>query len=161
MKFTRKIGKRCWRCRSALISLSDLNDEGMRHAKSGAWWEAAPWRYMANISAVYEHRPSRHDFDAEWRALVDSRTGERGLFSRAAAAAQAARNRGRAAEGIAFGTNPCSEIILRPRQFCNLTEVRRRPCTLHARCLVGAALAQNAATATRLQQHGGPTAHTP
>lgn len=98
----------------------------MRHAKSGAWWEAAPWRYMANISAVYDERPSRHNFDAEWRALVESRTGERGLFSRVAAAAQAARHRGRATEGIAFGTNPCSEIILRPRQFCNLTEVRCR-----------------------------------
>lgn len=110
-------------CRSALISLSDLSDEGMRDAKAGAWWETAPWRYMANISAVYESRPSRPEFDAEWGALVASGSGERGLFSRAAAAAQCHANRGRAADGIAFGTNPCSEIILRPGQFCNLSEV--------------------------------------
>lgn len=112
--------------RSALISLSDLSDEGMRDAKAGAWWETAPWRYMANISAVYESRPSRPEFDAEWGALVASGSGERGLFSRAAAAAQCRANRGRPADGIAFGTNPCSEIILRPGQFCNLSEVRPR-----------------------------------
>eukprot|EP00892_Ulva_mutabilis_P001880 jgi/Ulvmu1/11693/UM008_0103.1 len=109
--------------RSALISLTDLSDPAMRDAKAGPWWEAAPWRYMANISAVYEERPTRAQFDAEWGALVASGSGERGLFSRAAAAAQCRANRGRAADGIAFGTNPCSEIILRPGQFCNLSEV--------------------------------------
>ena len=65
-------------CRSALISLSDLTDDGMRDAKSGEWWQRAPWRYMANISAVYDARPSRQDFDAEWSALVASGSGERG-----------------------------------------------------------------------------------
>jgi hypothetical protein len=110
--------------RSALISLSDLDDVEMRGAKSGQWWDTAPWRYIANNSAVHESRPSRARFDAEWAALVASGTGERGIFSRGAAAAQAARHRGRRTAGVAFGTNPCSEIILRPQQFCNLSEVR-------------------------------------
>lgn len=128
-------------CRSALISLSDLSDPEMRDAKSGAWWEVAPARYMANISAVYDARPTREKFDAEWAALVASGSGERGLFSRAAAAAQCRANRGRATDGIAFGTNPCSEIILRPGQFCNLSEVRLAcPRSCRKACLHAAAL---------------------
>lgn len=111
-------------CRSALISLSDLSDNDMRDCKAGAWWERNSSRYMANNSAVYTETPTRERFDEEWAALVASGSGERGLFSRAAAAQQAARFRGRRTEGIAFGTNPCSEIILRPQQFCNLSEVR-------------------------------------
>jgi hypothetical protein len=96
----------------------------MRDAKAGAWWERAPARYMSNNSAVYASRPQRTRFDAEWAALAASGSGERGLFCRSAAAAQAARFHGRKTDGIAFGTNPCSEIILRPQQFCNLSEVR-------------------------------------
>ena len=96
----------------------------MRDAKAGAWWERNSSRYMANNSAVYTERPTRARFDEEWAALVASGSGERGLFSRAAATAQAARFRGRRTEGVEFGTNPCSEIILRPQQFCNLSEVR-------------------------------------
>jgi ribonucleoside-triphosphate reductase (thioredoxin) len=96
----------------------------MRDAKAGAWWDAAPARYIANNSAVYESRPPRRVFDEEWAALVASGSGERGMFSRAASAAQCAASRGRPSAGIALGTNPCSEIILRPHQFCNLTEAR-------------------------------------
>ena len=110
-------------CRSALISLSDRSDVGMRDCTAGAWWERNASRYMANNLAVYLERPMRERFNEEWAALVASGSGERGLFSRAAAASQAARFRGRHTEGIAFGTNPCSEIILRPQQFCNLSEV--------------------------------------
>jgi hypothetical protein len=101
----------------------------MRNAKAGAWWEAAPWRYIANNSAVYSDTPTREAFHSEWQALVASGTGERGLFSRSAATAQAARSRGRITDGILFGTNPCSEIILRPQQFCNLTEVHAQNST--------------------------------
>lgn len=111
-------------CRSALISLSDLNDTDMRDAKSGAWWERNSSRYMANNSAVYKERPIRECFDREWASLVASGSGERGMFSRAAARQQATRWKPRKTSGIEWGTNPCSEIILRPQQFCNLSEVR-------------------------------------
>ncbi|KXZ42284.1 hypothetical protein GPECTOR_168g177 [Gonium pectorale] len=109
--------------RSALISLSDVGDAEMRAAKAGAWWEEQPQRAMANNSAVYkEERPPVGVFMAEWMALYNSGSGERGLFSRAACERQVART-ARRQGGHAWGTNPCSEIILRPYQFCNLTEV--------------------------------------
>ena len=108
--------------RSAMISLSDLHDDRMRAAKAGNWWETAPHRALANNSAVYEETPSVGEFMREWLSLYDSHSGERGIFNREASQVQAGRN-GRRVSDIDFGTNPCSEIILRPYQFCNLTEV--------------------------------------
>ena len=108
--------------RSAMISLSDLHDDRMRHAKTGQWWEQNAQRALSNNSASYVERPSYGAFSEEWRALYESRSGERGIFNRAASQYQAARN-GRRDADQDFGTNPCSEIILRPYQFCNLTEV--------------------------------------
>lgn len=108
--------------RSALISLGDLDDDEMRVSKSGEWWVENSHRALANNSAVYEGRPTREVFDREWQALIDSGSGERGLFNRVASRAQAARS-GRRNTDFDFGTNPCSEIILRPNQFCNLTTV--------------------------------------
>lgn len=109
--------------RSAMISLSDVTDDRMRTAKSGAWWDVAKHRGLANNSAVYENRrPDMDLFMKEWNALYESKSGERGLFSRAACQRVAARN-GRRRHDVDFGTNPCSEIILRPYQFCNLTEI--------------------------------------
>lgn len=108
--------------RAALISLGDLDDDDMREAKSGEWWVDNNQRALANISAVYEGRPSRDVFDREWDALIASGSGERGLFNRKASQAQAAKN-GRRDTNFDFGTNPCSEIILRPNQFCNLSTV--------------------------------------
>jgi ribonucleoside-triphosphate reductase (thioredoxin) len=107
--------------RSAMISLSDLQDDKMRHAKSGSWWEQNGQRALANNSATYEQKPDTSQFLHEWTSLYDSHSGERGIFSRAASKAQAAKN-GRRNPNYDFGTNPCSEIILRPYQFCNLTE---------------------------------------
>lgn len=109
--------------RSALISLSDLTDDRLRQAKTGMWWESNGQRALANNSAVYPRRkPDMEVFMREWKALYDSKSGERGLFSRYACQAIAKRN-GRRDPSMDFGTNPCSEIILRPFQFCNLTEV--------------------------------------
>ena len=108
--------------RSAMISLSDLEDRNMAAAKSGSWWEYSGQRALANNSAVYGSRPTMEVFMDEWKALYDSKSGERGIFSRAAAQNVAAKN-GRRDHTVDFGTNPCSEIILRPYQFCNLTEV--------------------------------------
>jgi len=108
--------------RSALISLSDLNDDHIRNAKSGEWWTANGQRALANNSAVYEQRPDMETFMKEWVALYMSRSGERGMFSRAASQAAAAKY-GRRDPKQDYGTNPCSEIILRPYQFCNLSEV--------------------------------------
>ena len=108
--------------RSAMISLSNLSDQRMRHAKSGNWWETDPQRALANNSACYTEKPDMETFLREWLALVESKSGERGIFSRVAAEAHAAKN-GRRETGHAWGTNPCSEIVLRPYQFCNLTEV--------------------------------------
>jgi ribonucleoside-diphosphate reductase alpha chain len=108
--------------RSAMISLSDLEDDRMRGAKSGNWWEQNGQRALANNSATYNDRPDIGQFLAEWTSLYNSHSGERGIFSRAASISQAAKN-GRRDPHHAFGTNPCSEIILRPYQFCNLTEV--------------------------------------
>jgi ribonucleoside-diphosphate reductase alpha chain len=108
--------------RSAMISLSNLSDDRMRHAKAGAWWEANPQRALSNNSAVYNEKPEIGTFMAEWISLYESKSGERGLFSREACQKIAKRN-GRRNADQAFGTNPCSEIILRPYGFCNLTEV--------------------------------------
>lgn len=108
--------------RSALISLGDLDDSEMSVAKSGEWWVENGQRALANNSAVYESRPERSVFDREWQALTDSGSGERGLFNRDASRRQAAKNF-RRDTGYDFGTNPCSEIILRPNQFCNLSTV--------------------------------------
>lgn len=107
--------------RSAMISLSDLGDHQMRSAKAGAWWEVASHRALANNSAIYEEKPDIDTFMSEWTSLIASKSGERGMFSRDACR--------RLCERIGrdpnhdWGTNPCSEIILRPRQFCNLSEV--------------------------------------
>ena len=108
--------------RSAMISLSNLSDDRMRHAKSGQWWETASWRALANNSVSYTEKPDMETFMREWTALVESKSGERGIFNREASKKQAAKF-GRRDATYEFGTNPCSEIILRPYQFCNLTEV--------------------------------------
>jgi len=108
--------------RSAMISLSNLSDDRMRHAKSGAWWENDPQRALANNSVSYTEKPDAVSFMREWMSLVESGSGERGIFNREASVAQAKKN-GRRDPNFEFGTNPCSEIILRPYQFCNLTEV--------------------------------------
>ena len=108
--------------RSAMISLSNLSDDRMRHAKSGQWWETAAHRALANNSVSYTEKPDMETFMREWQALVESKSGERGVFNRQASKVQAAKN-GRRDPHYEFGTNPCSEIILRPYQFCNLTEV--------------------------------------
>jgi len=108
--------------RSAMISLSNLSDDRMRHAKSGNWWDNNPQRALANNSVSYTEKPDSVSFMREWLALVESGSGERGVFNREASKNQAAKN-GRRDSDFEFGTNPCSEIILRPYQFCNLTEV--------------------------------------
>ena len=107
--------------RSAMISLSNLSDDRMRHAKSGQWWETAAHRALANNSVSYTEKPDVETFMREWMALVESKSGERGVFNRQASKKQAAKY-GRRDANHEFGTNPCSEIILRPYQFCNLTE---------------------------------------
>lgn len=111
--------------RSALISLSDLTDGEMRHAKSGNWFDNNIQRALANNSVAYAARPDIGTFMDEWLSLYRSGSGERGIFNRQAAIDQASKN-GRRATGYRFGTNPCSEIILRPNQFCNLTEIVAR-----------------------------------
>ena len=108
--------------RSAMISLSDLEDDRMRSCKSGNWWEQNGHRALANNSATYNSKPDIGQFLQEWTSLYNSHSGERGIFSREASQSQAAKN-GRRNSNFDFGTNPCSEIILRPYQFCNLTEV--------------------------------------
>ena len=108
--------------RSAMISLSNLSDDRMRHAKSGQWWETAAHRALANNSVAYSEKPDIETFMREWMSLVESKSGERGVFNREASKKQAAKY-GRRDPNHEFGTNPCSEIILRPYQFCNLTEV--------------------------------------
>ena len=108
--------------RSALISLSNLGDTQMRHAKSGQWWENEGQRALANNSVSYKFKPDMDTFMREWLALYESKSGERGIFNRQAAKKQASLNGRRDAEQE-FGCNPCSEIILRPYQFCNLSEV--------------------------------------
>ena len=108
--------------RSAMISLSNINDIEMAQAKSGNWWEASPQRALSNNSVAYSRKPDMEQFIAEWKSLYDSKSGERGIYNVAAAQAQAAKY-GRRDPDIHYGTNPCSEIILRPYQFCNLSEV--------------------------------------
>jgi ribonucleoside-diphosphate reductase alpha chain len=115
--------------RSALISLSDLNDDQMAHAKSGVWWDEPEkniyrdgQRSLANNSVAYDEKPQMGTFMREWLSLYESHSGERGIFNRQASKKQAAKN-GRRDPEHDFGCNPCSEIILRPYQFCNLSEV--------------------------------------
>lgn len=108
--------------RSALISLSNLSDQRMRDAKAGRWFDANPQRGLANNSVAYTEKPSAEVFMEEWLSLVKSKSGERGIFNRVAAQKQAAKW-GRRSEDHAYGCNPCSEIILRDKQLCNLTEV--------------------------------------
>jgi len=108
--------------RSALISLSNLSDQRIRGAKMGEWWNENPQRALANNSVAYTEKPDPGIFMKEWLSLYESKSGERGMFNRASAQAKAAEN-GRRDASWDFGTNPCSEIILRPNQFCNLTEV--------------------------------------
>ena len=108
--------------RSALISLSNLTDKRMREAKMGAWYNDFAWRGLANNSVAYTEKPDMETFMDEWVSLVKSKSGERGIFNRVAAQKQAAKWK-RRDESLAYGTNPCSEIILRDKQFCNLTEV--------------------------------------
>jgi ribonucleoside-diphosphate reductase alpha chain len=124
--------------RSALISLSDLNDGEMRHAKSGQWWEHNVQRALANNSVNYKEKPNTGTFMREWLSLYDSKSGERGIYNRLSAKNQVSALNGREKDDKGeyvrrreprddFGTNPCSEIILRSREFCNLSEcvVRR------------------------------------
>jgi ribonucleoside-diphosphate reductase alpha chain len=109
--------------RSAMISLSNLSDDRMRAAKTGQWWNENVQRALANNSAVYTEKPDIGIFMKEWLSLYESKSGERGIFNRAAATKQAKRTERRKWEGYEFGTNPCGEIILRSKGFCNLTEV--------------------------------------
>lgn len=108
--------------RSALISLSNLTDKRMRDAKIGAWYNDFPYRGLANNSVAYTEKPDSETFMEEWLSLVKSKSGERGIFNRVAAQKQA-NKWGRRDPSLSYGTNPCSEIILRDKQFCNLTEV--------------------------------------
>lgn len=108
--------------RSAMISLSDLSDTDMAKAKFGSWWATEGHRALSNNSVAYTEKPSMADFMEEWKNLYDSKSGERGIYNIKAAQIQAAKY-GRRDEDIRYGTNPCSEIILRPYQFCNLSEV--------------------------------------
>ena len=112
--------------RSALISLSNLSDQRLRMAKSGAWWDTNPERALANNSVAYTEKPDAGIFMKEWLSLYESKSGERGIFNRVSAQEKARQN-GRRNADWDFGTNPCSEIILRPNQICNLTEVVVRP----------------------------------
>lgn len=121
--------------RSALISLSNLSDQRMRDAKSGEWWVLEPQRRIANNSVAYTETPEVGQYMEEWMALYASKAGERGIFNRESAREQAmksGRRKGYYSNGaephpIDFGTNPCGEIILRPKQFCNLSTVVVRP----------------------------------
>ena len=108
--------------RSAMISLSNINDIEMARAKAGNWWESNSQRALSNNSVAYSRKPEMEQFIAEWKSLYDSKSGERGIYNVAAAQKQAAKY-GRRDPEIHYGTNPCSEIILRPYQFCNLSEV--------------------------------------
>src|SRR3546814_5336699 len=106
-----------------MIALFDCTGDRMSRSKTGAWWDTFGYRRLANNSAVYERRRPDIDFFIDkWKDLYDSKSGEPGFFSRYACQAVAGRN-GRRDASFEFGTNPCSEIILRPFQFCNLTEV--------------------------------------
>lgn len=140
--------------RSALISLSDLSDDRMRLAKSGDWWKENPQRALANNSYVAKETPDVGIFMKEWLSLYESRSGERGIFSREASQKQAAKF-GRRDPNHDFGTNPCSEIILRSREFCNLTEVVIRgddtPATLKEKIKVATILGTIQSTLTNFK----------
>jgi len=114
--------------RSALISLSDLDDQELRTAKQGQFYSVHPERTMANNSAVYNERPSATDFMEEWLALAKSGTGERGIFNRGSLQRQLPERRWKVFKKDAgtSGTNPCGEIVLKSKQFCNLSEVIAR-----------------------------------
>jgi ribonucleoside-triphosphate reductase len=141
--------------RSALISLSNLTDERMRDAKSGAWWEANPQRALANNSVAYKEKPEIGTFMEEWLSLYKSKSGERGIFNRDATKKTVARLGDRRDPNHEFGTNPCSEIILRDREFCNLTEVVVRaedtPETLARKVRLATILGTMQATLTNFQ----------
>ena len=120
--------------RSALISLSNLNDREMRFAKSGQWWEHNVQRALANNSVYYKEKPDVGTFMREWLSLYDSKSGERGFYSSMSAQKHVEKlnTKEKDKDGVYiqrrvaredFGTNPCSEIILRSREFCNLSEV--------------------------------------
>ena len=113
--------------RSALISLSNVSDDRMRAAKHGQWWVDNPQRALANNSACYTEKPDIGVFMDEWKALYESKSGERGIFNRVSAVKISEKSGRRNTEDYDFGTNPCSEIILRNREFCNLSEVVIRP----------------------------------
>ena len=113
--------------RSALISLSNLSDDRMRAAKHGQWWSTEPQRALANNSACYTEQPDIGVFMDEWKALYESKSGERGIFNRESAVKVSEQSGRRNTTDYDFGTNPCSEIILRNREFCNLSEVVVRP----------------------------------
>lgn len=113
--------------RSALISLSNLTDEKMRDAKTGQWWTNNPQRALANNSVAYKEKPEMSVFIEEWVSLYKSKSGERGIFNRKAAQKTVSKLGDRRDPNHEFGTNPCSEIILRDKEFCNLTEIVVRP----------------------------------
>jgi len=113
--------------RSALISLSNLTDERLRTAKSGQWWEINPQRALSNNSVAYTEQPDMGIFMHEWNSLYKSKSGERGIFNREAVKKHLAELVERRDNSFDFGVNPCGEIILRDRQFCNLSEVVVRP----------------------------------
>ena len=113
--------------RSALISLSSLTDERMRDAKTGQWWVSDPQRALANNSVCYKERPEIGTFMEEWLSLYKSKSGERGIFNRAAAKKTIEKLGDRRDPNHDFGCNPCSEILLRDQEFCNLTEIVIRP----------------------------------
>lgn len=141
--------------RSALISLSDLNDAEMRNAKTGRFFDEHPQRWVANNSAVYTKRPSDDVLLTEWLALARSGTGERGLFVRDnVERALPARRRAINPPDTEYGTNPCGEVVLCDRQFCNLTEVVARPTdtteTLVRKIRMAALLGTYQATLTHL-----------
>jgi len=113
-----------------MLSLSNLSDERMRNAKNGAWYDkerGTPWRRLANNSVAYTEKPDPEIFIKEFLTLIESKSGERGIFNRVAAINSAKKTGRRKWEGIEFGTNPCGEINLRPKGFCNLSEVVVRP----------------------------------
>lgn len=112
--------------RSALIGLTDLDDKSLATAKSGEWWKDHGYRALCNVSAVYNSKPTQSEFMQEWKNIYDSHSGERGIFNREASRNQAVKY-GRRRSDIDYGTNPCSEIILRPFQFCNLSTVIVQP----------------------------------
>lgn len=120
--------------RSAMISLSDLTDHRMATAKAGNWWDTNGQRALANNSATYNVKPDVGEFMKEWTSIYESHSGERGIFNRDASERQVARN-GRRKPSAEWGTNPCSEIILRPYQFCNLSSVIVRPFDTEATLL--------------------------